>query len=199
MNILEMLEGVIRKPADAMSEIAREKPIGWALGIFAAATLLNSLTFDYTDLEELVDFSVRTPPVLLLQVGSALAGLFVSTAILYLLSLIFKGSGSFWSLFSALGFAQFPFFLSPVAALMGRAGGVAGAFSGLVSLGLGIWVMVLNVIALRESRSITTGASIGIYLIIIFTIGIAVTALAVMFILAMGGAGGVHLGEAFFT
>ena len=138
MNILEMLEGVIRKPADAMSEIAREKPIGWALGIFAAATLLNSLTFDYTDLEELVDFSVRTPPVLLLQVGSALAGLFVSTAILYLLSLIFKGSGSFWSLFSALGFAQFPIFLNPLGALLGKVGGIAAVLGGLLTFGVGI-------------------------------------------------------------
>lgn len=199
MNILEMLDGVIRKPVSAMNTIAREKPLGWALGIFAAATLLNSLTADYAALEELVDFSMRTPSVLLLQVCSALAGLFVSTGILYLLSLIFKGSGSFWSLFSALGFAQFPIFLNPLGALLGKVGGIAAVLGGLLTFGVGIWVMVLNVIALRESRSITTGASIGVYLIIIFTIGIAVTAVAVMFILAMGGAGGLHVGEAFFT
>ncbi|NLA05757.1 MAG: hypothetical protein GX881_08610 [Firmicutes bacterium] len=199
MNILEMLDGVIRKPVSALNAIAREKPVGWALGIFAAATLLNSLTADYAAMEELFDLQAIAPYMAVVQVISALAGLFVSTGILYLLSLIFKGSGSFWSLFSALGFAQFPIFLNPIGALLGKVGGVAAALGGLLTFGVGIWVMVLNVIALRESRSITTGASIGVYLIIIFTIGIVVTAVAVMFILAMGGAGGLHVGEAFFT
>lgn len=190
MNILEMLDGVIRKPAAAMSAIAREKPLGWALGIFAAATLLSSLTADYSALEELFDLQAIAPYMAVVQVISALVGLFIITGLLYLVSLIFKGTGSFWGLFSALGFAQFPIFLNPVAAVIGKVGGTAAAvLSGLLSFAVVIWVLVLNIIALRESRTISTGASIGTYVITSLAIGMVVTAGIVAMVLALGGLG----------
>lgn len=190
MDIVETLARVVCKPAAAMNEIAREKPVGWALGIFAAATLLNSFTADYSALEELIELPMNTPYLALFQVISSLAGLFVITGLLYLVSLIFKGTGGYWGLFSALGFAQFPAFLNPVAAVIGKAGGAAGAIlSGLLTFAVLIWVLVLNIIALRESRTISTGASIGTYVITSLAIGIAVAVGILMIVLALGGLG----------
>lgn len=183
LNIIELLDGVIRKPADTFKLIAREKPVAWALAVFAAATLLSSVVTDYSSLEEL---GVHRPN-LVIQVVTAVAGLFVITGILYLVSLIFKGSGGFWSLFSALGFVQFPAFLNPLAQLVRIVGGAAGAlFGGLISLASGIWVAVLYVIALRESRGITTGASIATFLIVLVLAAVVVAAAVVFAVLVLG-------------
>lgn len=184
MNILELLEGVIRKPADTFRLIAEEKPVGWALVIFAAVAVLGSITADYSALEQIVDV---TPPNVILQAAGSLGGLLIITGLLHLVSRFFKGSGDYWALFSALGFAQFPGFLTPVAELLKRVGGIAGAvLGGLLSLGAGIWVLVLWVIALRESREITTGESILTYLIVFFGIFAVVFIGAVWVIFMLG-------------
>lgn len=164
MNILELLDGVIRKPAATLNLIAREKPVGWALGIFAASALFSAITTDYSALENVSE--LLTTPNIAFQITGSLVGLFLFTGYLHLLSRIFKGSGDYWGLFSALGFAQFPGFLVPIAALLKNVGGVpGGVLGGLISFGSAVWVLVLYVIALRESRGITTGASILTYLI----------------------------------
>ncbi len=166
MNILELLEGVIRKPADTFRLIAEEKPVGWALVISAAVAVLGSMTADYSSLEQII---AVTPPNIFLQAAGSLVGLVIATALLHLVSRFFRGTGDYWGLFSALGFAQFPGFLTPVAELLKRVGGTAGAvLGGVLQLGAGIWVLVLWVIALRESRGITTGESILTYVIVFF-------------------------------
>lgn len=164
MNILELLDGVIRKPAATLNLIAREKPVGWALGIFAASALFSAITTDYSSLEAVSEF--LQPPNIAVQIIGSLIGLFVLTGYLHLLSRIFKGSGGYWGLFSALGFAQFPGFLVPIAALLRNVGGVlGGVLGGLISFGSAVWVLILYIIALRESRGLTTGNSILTYLI----------------------------------
>lgn len=168
MSILEMLDGVIRKPATTLNYIACNKPIGWALAIFAISSLLGLVSTDTSAVEE---YLTLPAPGWVLQIAFAFAGLFLFAGFLHLLSRIFKSTGDFWGLFSALGFAQFPGFLAPVATLVKGGGGIVGSIlGGIISLGSGIWVLVLYVIALRESHGITTGASIATYLIALFII-----------------------------
>lgn len=184
MNILELLEGIIRKPADTLKLIAREKPVGWALVIFAVIALLGSLTVDYSSFEQIVDI---TPPNIFIRIAGALGGFFVMAGLLHLVSRLFKGTGDYWALFSALGFAQFPGILNPVAELIKRVGGTAGVvLGGVLSLGSGIWVLVLWVIALRESREITTGASVLSLLLVILGIVVLFLIVAVLIIMALG-------------
>ncbi len=179
MNILELLNGVIRKPAATLNLIAREKPVGWALAIFAVSALLGLISTDYSVFEQ---YLISPAPIMVIQITFSLAGLFICAGFLHLLSRIFKGTGEFWSLFSALGFAQFPGFLAPIAELIKNMGGVAGAvLGGFISVASGIWVLVLYVIALRESRGITTGASILTYLIAVLII-VAVVLIGAVFI-----------------
>ncbi|NMD42720.1 MAG: hypothetical protein GYA86_05335 [Firmicutes bacterium] len=184
MNILELLDGVIRKPAAALNQIAREKPVGWALAIFTAVALFGAMNADYSALEQIVEFP---PPNILVQVAGSLVGLLIITGLLHLVSRLFKGSGDFWGLFSALGFAQFPAILNPVAELLKRVGGTAGAvLGGVLSLGVGIWVLVLWVIALRESRSITTGESVLTYLAVLFGFAMVILVIVVWGIFVLG-------------
>ncbi len=176
MSILELLDGVIRKPATTLNLISREKPVGWALAIFLICSLLSMIS---TDKSVYDIFEISSTSFMVIQILFSAVGLFVLSGLLHLLSRIFKGSGDYWGLFSALGFAQFPGILIPVAEVIKGYGGTAGIVLGtLISLAAGIWVLVLYVIALRESRRITTGASVLTYLILF--LGIIVIVLIVL-------------------
>ncbi len=184
MNILELLDGVIRKPAAALNQIAQEKPIGWALIIYGAVTLLSVISTDRTVLEQIPNLPQINA---ISSIIFSLVGLFVMTGYLHLLSRIFKGSGGYWGLFSTLGFAQFPGVLAPIAAVIRNTGGAVGSvLGGLISLISGIWVLVLYVIALRESRSLTTGTSILTYLIGVLIIALPLIAVMVYLIGKLG-------------
>ncbi len=184
MHIFDLLDGVIRKPVATFNDIAAEKPVGWALLIFVISSLFGLLTTDYSVLET---FQIATRPVIALQIILSVTGLFLWAAVLYLVSCLFKGTGDYWGLFSALGFAQFPGFLAPLAALLGKAAGIIGSIlGGLITFAAGIWVLVLSIIALRESRKISTGASVLTFLIPVFVIAIPLIAGVVYFILRQG-------------
>ncbi|HHX87363.1 MAG TPA: YIP1 family protein [Firmicutes bacterium] len=184
MSILELLDGVIRKPANTFNVIAREKPVGWALLIFAFSTLLGLISTDYSVFEPL---QISPTLYMAIQIIFSLAGLFIFTGLLHLLSRIFKGSGDYWGLFSTLGFAQFPGFLAPIAAIIKNVGGVAGAvLGGFISVASGIWVLVLYVIALRESRGISTGASVLTYVILLAIIVAVIVAGAMYLVFKLG-------------
>ncbi len=179
MSILELLDGEIWKPANTLNLIAREKPTGWALLIFAVSTLFGLISTDYSVLEPL---QISPTPLMVIQIIFSVVGLFIFAGLLHLVSRIFRGSGDYWGLFSVLGFAHFPGFLAPIAASLRNVGGVAGAvLGGFVSVAAGIWVLVLSVIALRESCRISTGASILIYLIA-FVIIVAIVLAVVAFL-----------------
>ena len=184
MNILELLEGVIRKPASTLNFISQEKPVGWALAIFTASTLLGSLVAEKAVFEQLPSTPATNPVV---QIVVSVVGLFIFSGLLHLLSRIFRGTGDYWGLFSALGFAQFPGFLSPIAALIKSGGGIAGTvLGGIVSFGSAVWVMVLYVIGLRESRGITTGAAVLTYIILIMLVALPIIGVVTVLMVKMG-------------
>ena len=89
--------------------------------------------------------------------------------VLHLFSRLCGGSGGYWNLFSAYTFASFPGIIGvPVTVFGGLLGVVGSIFSGLVGFVISIWVIVLQVIALRESHGLSTGMAILAYLITIF-------------------------------
>ena len=137
MNILELLDGVIRKPAATFEKIAQEKPMGWALAVFSVSVLLGLVSTDYSELQEYIPLPAS---MAILQFIFSLVFLFIITGLLHLLSRIFKGSGDYRGLFSTLGFAQFPGFLVPIAQVIKGIGGTAGSILGnIISFGLSIW------------------------------------------------------------
>ncbi|NLA27927.1 MAG: YIP1 family protein [Firmicutes bacterium] len=184
MNILELLDGVIRKPAAALRYIAGEKPAGWAMAIFTASALLGLISTDHSMFEQYIN---SPGPNIIVQLAAFLTGLFIAAGFLYLLSRIFKATGGFWGLFSALGFAQFPGFLVPLAELIKQNGGTAGAvLGGILSFGIALWIVILHIIALRESRGIGTGASILTYLIALVIFAVVIMIGAVCIVLVSG-------------
>ncbi|NMB40769.1 MAG: YIP1 family protein [Firmicutes bacterium] len=183
MNILDLLDGVVWKPVSTLNLIAREKPVGWALSIFALSTLLGLVSTDYSVFEPL---QISPTLFIIIQIVVSIAGLFVFAGLLHLVAPLFKGHKDYWGLFSALGFANFPGFLSPVAAVLGNTAGMAGAIlGGVISVAAGIWMLVLYLIALRENCRISTGASILTYLVALIVVVLAVMVIFFLLVLKM--------------
>ena len=107
MNILDLLDGVVWKPVSTLNLIAREKPVGWALSIFALSTLLGLVSTDYSVFEPL---QISPTLFIIIQIVVSIAGLFVFAGLLHLVAPLFKGHKDYWGLFSALGFANFRVF-----------------------------------------------------------------------------------------
>jgi len=181
-QIIEWLYGVLTRPVQTLNEIAREKPANAAFLIYLAVTVLSVLASLYNeqtmqafqDLMRETGISISYSVIIAASILIAIISIFVITGVLQLLARLFKGSGGYWNLFSAYAFAGFPLIIGvPVTLISGFLGPVGDILAGLVSLGLSIWVLVLQVIAVRESHSLSTGASIGVYLLqLVILIGI---------------------------
>lgn len=197
-KLVEWLYGVLASPVRTLNEIAREKPVGLALLVYlgvAALVMVSNLLGEqgYLVLEESMAELGLFIPASLFVVGAAVitvVSIFIITLLLHLLARLFGGTGGYWNLFSAYAFAEFPLIISvPVTLITVYAGLVGSILGGLITFGLSIWVIVLQVIALRESHGLSTGASIGAYIIhfviiIAIPVAIAIAVVAAIFIAA---------------
>lgn len=173
-QLINWLYGVLTKPVQTLNEIAREKPANAAFLLYLGISMLSVLGSLYNpqamqafeDLMRETGISIPFSVIIAASLLIAIISIFVITGVLQLLARLFKGSGGYWNLFSAYAFANFPLIIGvPIAFVSGFLGTVGDILAGLISLGLSIWVLVLQVIAVRESHSLSTGASIGVYLL----------------------------------
>ena len=104
----------------------------------------------------------------------AVVGLAIGSGILFLLSRVFKGQGTYIQLFRGLGFATAPQALGLIPIL----GGIVG----------GIWSLILAIRAVKETQQVTDGAAIAIVLIPAAIIGLLVFVLVVILSIAIVGA-----------
>ncbi len=173
-QLIDWLYGVLTRPVKTLKEIAIEKPANAAFLLYLGITMLSFLASLYNEqsiqmLQDLMretginmPFSVLIAASLLISIIS----IFLITGVLQLLARLFKGSGGYWNLFSAYAFANFPLIIGiPITYASGFLGAAGNALGGMISLGLSVWVLVLQVIAVRESHSLSTGASIAVYLL----------------------------------
>ncbi len=193
-RIIDWLFGVMARPVSTLNEIAREKPVGWALLVYLGVTILVLLASIYGDEsyrmveESLLELGLYLP-ISGLVIGVlifAVAALFASAGILHLLARLFGGTGGYWNLFSAYGFTDFPMIISaPVTLFAAYLGTVGSILSALIAFGLSVWVIVLQVIAVRESHNLSTGASIGAYVIYFVVLAAIILAIVAAFVVAL--------------
>ncbi|MGM0651314.1 MAG: Yip1 family protein [Bacillota bacterium] len=192
-KIFEWLYGVIVSPAGTLNDIAREKPVWWGLLIYLGISVLGSLAalFDpevvatYEEITHQFAFSI---PIIPLAIGGILFSILLLlfyVGALHLFGRLFGGSGGYWNLFSTYTFASFPGIIGvPVTALGGVLGGIGSALNSMVALGISIWVIVLQVIALRESHNLSTGMTILAYFITFFLLGVVPVLLVIGLVIA---------------
>ena len=192
----ELLYGVLFQPVSTLRYITSQPLLGkallvilmiqlgnWYMSVATAADedLLQSLLAEYPALT-----SNLTSVLLNLKILSVMAGLtfslliwFVGSAIFNLLAELQGGSSNGRGLLAALGFAQLPeialipvryFFLVVNWSQIGVT---------LISLGIGIWVIILSIISIREATGLTNGHAI----LTFFLPGLVVAGLASFFVL----------------
>lgn len=174
-GLAEVIVGIIGSPVATMRKVNREHSLPLSLAIFLLVMLVVSLA------------TVLTDATLLAQLG----GLAVFIVVLIPLSLIFLftqagacfgaarllgARGSFRNLLSLLALANVPsLFMAPLALLRFVPGIAGSVLHGLGSLVLSIWVMVLAIIAVRETFQVTTGRAVLIcYLPILLLVALVV-------------------------
>jgi hypothetical protein len=143
-------------------------------------------------------FSIFYSPAffVLFMLVSSILSWFITGAIYYGFSRLFKGQGSLPGMLASLGFAEAPSLVSApltaLALLLGPAWIVVSYVPGFVAW---IWILVLDVLAIRESQRLDTGPAVGVILVtvaavflLIFVIIVLVAIIAAIVALATGSA-----------
>lgn len=179
----------ITKPTQTLRSVALEKKVVPAAGVVLIAWLLQVLSEFALPSEALSSLGgqVATEASPLAGIGNSLVwrmvflasipiGWLLISVLFFVVGKVFGSRGSFAGLLAALGFAQSPGLISIAAVSVLRLLGEPGLCLGvLLSLGLGFWVIVLQIIAIRESLTITQGRALATWLL----------SLAALFVLVM--------------
>jgi len=171
-KLINWFYGIIASPSRTLREISREKPIVPAIIIFFIITLINFLISFLGDssLEEALLFLaeegiiINVSSVFLVLFLVVIVFLLISTLLTHLFARLFKGTGGYTNFLTAYLFIRFlAIFYIPLTFIGSRFGFGGELLMVLGSLGISVWMIVLEIIAIRESYNLMTGTSVGIY------------------------------------
>ncbi len=182
-DILELLYGIMAKPAATMERLANRPPVGAALVVFTVSTIISTLVVARD-----VPFYGHGIPNLGALAGLATAaglifaygGWFIGTAVIHLWAELLGGRGRALALFSAAGMLSFIQLFNVPAAVIAKA--VGDWFSNMVSLAVFGWLVVLYVISVKTIYRISVGRAIAALLlpvIVTFAVIVALVAITV--------------------
>jgi len=113
----------------------------------------------------------------------------VIAGILHVVAKILGGKGAFTEMLVLMGFAMLPnIFLAPISLIAIFSGGLTGAF---IAIGLGgilaIWILILDVLAIREAHKFSTGRAIATLVIpfVVLMVLVFVLIIAAIFLISM--------------
>jgi hypothetical protein len=172
LDPVDALLGVITSPVQTMRAIAEARRWLWAIAVTVVSGLLGGLasltgpdpaaTADTAFMPPELQAALAATRSIWFVVINALIlapiGLFIGAAVLYAVGHLFGGRGAYTGLVSTVGFASVPaILLAPITAWLNLAGGPFMVLSGLVGVAFAVWIIVLHVIAIRESLGLSTG------------------------------------------
>lgn len=178
-SIWDLLYGVLASPAKTLRQISERHPLGWAILIVILISPLGAITLEQPEFLKLGRGSL----ILLYMSLSAIMWP-IWAGLMHLMARLLRGQGDYLGLLCALGFAGLPrIFVAPLA-LLGRLLGIFGTLLELLgNLALGVWMLVLGVLAVRETHGLSTGRAVAAFLIPSAVIGIIIGIIAVSLIL----------------
>lgn len=186
MTLTEMLYGILFQPVSTLQYLSREKPLSRAMLVFVSVLLFNALINQAISLANIEELPFSLPANLLWIFG--LMGVIFSVLLLFLmagffslLSEVFFGRANASGLLVCLGFASVPGLLGPplqyAAILIKLPAGVM--LFPLISIA---WVIILQVMALRESLELDTGKAILLYIFPLLLVFFLLAIIAASFI-----------------
>ncbi len=165
----EAIGGVLTSPVQTLAAVVAAKPVGMAAGLVFAISAFATFLGLQAGVEDLpvpgFQGGAATLALSILVGMVVLALWFMQAGIGVLLAELLGGVGTSLGLLAALGFAHLP---SLVAALVDFLMGMAGlgqGLRGLVAFAALVWVLVLQVHAVRLSYSLSTGKAVAVLVI----------------------------------
>lgn len=160
----ETLYDVLFQPRTAMRQIAEAKKTGQALAVVILSGIIPiwAVYFGLKSAGMHQAFGV----LVVLQLVGSLAMWVLGAALWHLIAELFGGKGTAVGLLGALGFAHLPrIFIVPLwvlAALLPA--GIRPLIMGLTGLAIAIWVLYLDVTALKEAHSLSGTKAVLVFL-----------------------------------
>ncbi|MHB1254928.1 MAG: YIP1 family protein [Dethiobacteraceae bacterium] len=183
-SLAEVVVGIIVSPVATMRAVNREPSLRLSLTVFLLVMLVVSIGTVLADAElaaqlggSAVVFAVLMPLAIFI--------LFTQAGVCFGAARLLGARGSFANLLSLFALANIPsFFMAPLALVSFVPGIAGGILHGLGSFVLSTWVMVLAIIAVRETFQVTTGRALLIYgLPILLLVGLVVLVAGAAFLL----------------
>ena len=163
-SIVDTVYEVLRTPGEGMREVVRGEPLGWAVLIIviASALWILSLYLGSFDVVRGVHGNIATGTCL--WVGISVVGMFAIAGIFHMGAKLLRGQGSYRGLVCGLGFATLPLTVIPPLTVLHVLLGFAGfVLYVLGAAAISIWVLVLEIIAIRENYSFSRKKAILTY------------------------------------
>ncbi|NMX21701.1 hypothetical protein C5S30_04560 [ANME-1 cluster archaeon GoMg4] len=171
-DLLENISGTFFSPASTFRRMLEERTSVTTAAIIVliasicsgAGSILTQSAFmsmfaEFPGFEEMMLSPILS---MTLSVVGGFISWVVIAGILHIVAKVLGGEGAFTEMLVLMGFAMLPnIFQAPIGLVTLLSGGLSGAF---IAMGLGgiltIWVLILDVLAIREAHKFSTGRAI---------------------------------------
>lgn len=171
-DLLENISGTFFSPASTFRRMLEERTSVTTAAIIVliasicsgAGSILTQSAFmsmfaEFPGFEEMMLSPILS---MTLSVVGGVISWVVIAGILHIVAKVLGGEGAFTEMLVLMGFAMLPnIFQAPIGLVTLLSGGLSGAF---IAMGLGgiltIWVLILDVLAIREAHKFSTGRAI---------------------------------------
>lgn len=171
-DLLENISGTLFRPASTFRRMLEERTtvtiaaiIVLIAGICSGAgsiLMQNAVMSLFAEFPGFEVVPLSPAASIILSVVSGFIGWVVIAGILHVVAKILGGKGVFTEMLVLMGFAALPnVFQAPIGLVAVLSGGLTGAFIALGLSGiLAIWILILDVLAIREAHKFSTGRAI---------------------------------------
>jgi hypothetical protein len=185
-DIIDILYGVIAEPNKTFAELVKE-PRPW-LGVAIWAGVMLASTFaSGTSMRGL--FGIDSGAVVGLSIAMTVIGMVFwgfGMAVTHFTAGLLGGQGSVPGLATVAGAATLPSVLSiPVTLITSRSAGAIGT-SAFVGFGVGVWGLILSILAVKHNYRLSTGRSVAVVFLPVVLAIVAVIAMSVIIVVLLG-------------
>lgn len=173
--------GTVIKPAETFRDINEKNPIGLAFVTYLVVSMLSNFALMLLDSDKAgITGALQSVKG---AFGSIITVLIFVTLLHFIARLFSGGQGRFWNFCSCYLFAIIPLIFTVILVPFFSLFGLAGLFAGsVITLMLVAWTLVLDVIAIRESYSLTTLSSVLVMVIAIVIIIVIIFLYALIYV-----------------
>jgi len=192
-DLLEAISGTLFTPASTFRRLLEERTsltiaaiivliacICNGVGTLLTESTVMSLFTEFSGFEPVApDFdAMMISPIT--SMTSSVVGGFISwvffAGICHIVAKLLGGKGTFTEMLVLMGFASLPnIFQAPIGLIAMLSGGLTGAFIAIVMGSfLAIWVLILDVLAIRETQKFSTGRAIATFVLPIVVLAVLV-------------------------